>query len=332
MSDDKQRRIQRGALDTGGARDPDAGCAVTPLARPGNVLAAAEIRPVVALRVIARIFESDALRRRGREIVAPGRVGQRRQRIGKARGAMRHAVERPLAVALPEPASAVVAMTRLRKQMVAALGRDGEHIAGWTVAIKPQRPRMPPAHPPITSNCLSALIRSSLNSFAADMRVREQIVVPQAPGHHGERIDDRTQPGGAAGAERSRHARRIAALQGLARIGNRRQRQLPGRLRFPSSRHGRRETARCRCCRCKDRRRAARAARPRNPPASRARSRPRPSPCGWRNARALRRSCRLPPGSSPSRGAIAASRRKTRFGFGAAAGRWSAKLWRCSAG
>ena len=59
--------------------------------------------------------------------------------------------------------------------------------------------------------------------FRRRMRVREQVVVAQALRHHGERIDDRAQPGRAARAQGSRHASRVAALEGLAHMRDRRQ-------------------------------------------------------------------------------------------------------------
>ncbi len=226
---------------------------------------------------------------------------------------MRHAVERSLAAALPEPAPAVVSDAGLRQQVIAALGRAGEHVGGWTVAVKPQQTEDAPG---AAADHVELLVRRDqvvAEQLRRRMRVREQVVVAQALRHHGERIDDRAQPGGAAGAQRSRHARRVAALEGSCADARPPPAPAPWTTCFPSSRHGRREKARCRCRRCKDRRRAARAAQPRNLPASRARSRLRPDPCGWRSARAPRRSCRPPRGSSPC--AAQSPRRCARLGF-----------------
>ena len=62
------------------------------------------------------------------------------------------------------------------------------------------------------------------------MRVGEQVGVVQAFRHHGEGVDDRAQAGGAANAERTRHARRVAAFQVLRRCDRSGQREFAGGL------------------------------------------------------------------------------------------------------
>src|SRR5262249_35435177 len=87
------------------ARKADARGPVTPLARPGWLPLRAQVRPVVPAVIVARIFKSDAFRRRAREVVSSARRRQRGKRVGKTGGTVRHAIQRPASRALPDPAA-----------------------------------------------------------------------------------------------------------------------------------------------------------------------------------------------------------------------------------
>lgn len=140
---------------------------------------------------------------------------------------MRHAVERLLAAALAEPGSALLPDAALRQQVIAAFARAIEHIAGWTIAMKPQQAEDAPG---TAADHIELLVRRDqvvTEQVRRRMRVGEQVIVRQTLRHHRERIDDRAQPGGAAGAQGSRHARCVAAFQVPAQVRDRRQRQLP---------------------------------------------------------------------------------------------------------
>ena len=129
------------------ARKPDAGRSVAPLARPGRLPVSAQIRPVIAGRIEARV--SKAMHSlRGGEFFVPRCRGQRRERVGKAGSAVRHAVERSLAHPLPDPTPAVFRPSRLCAiRVLATLDRATEHIRRFAVPIERRRPRIPPALP-----------------------------------------------------------------------------------------------------------------------------------------------------------------------------------------
>ncbi len=124
---------------------PDAGRAVTPLARPGRRVRRAQIRPVVAVGVVAGIFEAMHSAAAGAKSSRPVAAAKRRQRIGKAGGAVRHAVNpcasacapRPWPIQLRRPSRPDAA---LRQQMLAAFDRALRAPSGEpAVAIKPQQ-------------------------------------------------------------------------------------------------------------------------------------------------------------------------------------------------
>ena len=93
--------------------------------------------------------------------------------------------------------------------------------------MKPQQAEDAPGAAPDHVELLVRRDQVVTEQFRRRMRVREQVIVRQTLRHHRERIDDRAQPGGAAGAQGSRHARCVAALQVLAQMHDRRPRQLP---------------------------------------------------------------------------------------------------------
>ncbi len=214
------------------------------------------------------------------------------------------------------------------------LDRAGQNLGGGTVAIEPQQAEDAAGAPADHVELLVSADQVVGEQLRRHMRIREQVVVPQTVGHHGEPIDDGAQAGGATRAQGSRHARCIAALEGLAHMRDRGECQLARRSCSRSPPHGPRETARFRWCRCRDRGRAARVEQPRTLPATPVRSRRRPDPCGWRSAPDQRRSCRPPPGSSPVSGATSAPMRKTRLPVGEATTVPSDYVtpWRCSGG
>src|SRR5664279_552364 len=102
-------------------------------------------------------------------------------------------------------AAALRANPGLMKQVFAALCRALEHIAGLGITIKTKKTKYRPGT--ATHNVQLFVCRDKVVSeqLRRHMGVREQAIVMETLGHHGQGIDDRAQPGGAADAQGSGH-------------------------------------------------------------------------------------------------------------------------------
>src|SRR6185437_4922682 len=193
---------------------------MTPLAGPRRLAAAAQIGPIMPFRVVACILQRDAFGGSLRKIVTARCLRQRRKRIGKTSGAMRHAVERLRAETLPEPATSALAPDpALLHQMLAALYRAPQGVVGCAVAIKPEQAENGAG---AAADGVQLLVRRDhlvRDQRGGRKRVGTQAFVAQQRGDDGKAIDDRAEAGAAAETERTRHAGRVAAFQALSQVG-----------------------------------------------------------------------------------------------------------------
>ena len=144
------------------------------------------------LRVVARIFEGNAFGSGLREFLAPGRLGQRRQRKGKTRRAVRHAIEPARSGALPDPGPLPFRPEpRLAQQVLAALHCPAQHVVGSGVAIKPQHGEDRAGAAADDVQLLVGRDEVVGEQFRRLPCIRELVVVVQACRHHRQRVDDR---------------------------------------------------------------------------------------------------------------------------------------------
>jgi hypothetical protein len=88
--------------------------------------------------------------------------------------------------------------------MLPALDRAPEHVGGLAVAIQPKQTQYRAGAPPQDIELLVCRNQIVGEQVRRRSRVCEQVTVMQALRYHGQRVDDRTQPGGTAGTQGSR--------------------------------------------------------------------------------------------------------------------------------
>ena len=88
----------------------------------------------------------------------------------------------------------------LTKQVLAALRRALEHTAGLRITIKTKKTEYPAGVPPHNVQlfvCRNEIIGEQIRRH---LSIREQVAVVEKVRNHGQGIDDRAQPSGAADA------------------------------------------------------------------------------------------------------------------------------------
>ena len=114
----------------------------------------------------------------------------------------------------------------LSKQVLAALGRALEHIVGLGIAIKTKQTEYRTGTAAQNVQLFVRCNKVVREQRRRHMGVRQQAIVVQAFRNHGQGIDDRAQPGGAADAQGPRHARCVPAFQAFAKM------RYPGQRKF----------------------------------------------------------------------------------------------------